>query len=138
MVTLQIRCFSAQETSFLYFVVYAYEISPAFYRQLFLTDGALHLLVVDLHKFDQDPLSRGDAIYIWLDSLLCRVPTSVVLVVATHTDAFGDDREREAAALGDLETAIKEHMEAKQKVHDSAFFCRRRHCRSRHEPSEKA
>ncbi|CAN0222022.1 unnamed protein product, partial [Ectocarpus fasciculatus] len=43
-------------------------------HQLFLTEGALHLLVVDLHKFDRDPLSRVDAVYIWLDSLLCRVP----------------------------------------------------------------
>eukprot|EP00903_Cladosiphon_okamuranus_P009162 g8755.t1 len=84
-------------------------------HQLFLTDGALHLLVVDLHKFDRDPLSRVDAAYIWLDSLLCRVPESVVLVVGTHVDAFGDDLERSAAALRNLEIAITEHLETKRK-----------------------
>ncbi|CAM9634178.1 unnamed protein product, partial [Laminaria digitata] len=83
-------------------------------HQLFLTDGALHLLVVDLHKFDRDPLSRGNAVYSWLDSLLCRVPGSAVLVVATHADAFGDDHERSAAALEDLGAAITGHLETKK------------------------
>lgn len=92
-------------------------LSPrSFHRQLFLTDGALHLLVVDLHKFDRDPLSRGNAVYIWLDSLLCRIPGSAVLVVATHADAFGDDHERSAAALEDLEAAITEHLKTKEEA----------------------
>eukprot|EP00903_Cladosiphon_okamuranus_P007165 g6957.t1 len=84
-------------------------------HQLFLTDGALHLLVVDLHKFDRDHLSRGDVVYVWLDSLLCRVPESVVLVVGTHVDAFGGDFERSAAALENLKVAITEQLETKRK-----------------------
>lgn len=36
-------------------------------HQLFLTDGALHLLVVDLYKFHRNPFRRGGAIYIgWM------------------------------------------------------------------------
>ncbi|CAM9528387.1 unnamed protein product [Ectocarpus fasciculatus] len=84
-------------------------------HQLFLTSGALHLLVVDLHKFACDPSSTGDTVHVWLDSLLCRVPGSVVLVVATHADAFGDDHEGSAAALSNLETAIEKHLEEKRK-----------------------
>ncbi|CAM9165329.1 unnamed protein product [Ectocarpus sp. 6 AP-2014] len=83
-------------------------------HQMFLTDGALHLLVVDLHKFDLDVLSRGGGVYIWLDSLLCRVPGSAVLVVATHADAFGDDHERSAGALEALQAAVTEHLETKR------------------------
>ncbi|CAM9716580.1 unnamed protein product [Ectocarpus fasciculatus] len=83
-------------------------------HQLFLTDGALHLLVVDLHKFDRDFLSRGGGVYIWLDSLLCRVPGSAILVVATHADAFGDDHERSAGALEVLKAMITEHLETKR------------------------
>lgn len=90
--------------------------SAVFHPQLFLTDGALHLLVVDLHKFDRDPLSRGNAVYVWLDSLLCRVPGSAVLVVATHVDAFGDDDKRVTVALEDLEAAITKHLETKVEV----------------------
>lgn len=72
---------------------------------------------MDLHKFDRDPLSRGDAVYIWLDSLLCRVPESAVLVVGTHVDAFGDDHERSAeAVLKNLKAAITEHLERKSEV----------------------
>lgn len=103
-----------------------------FYRQLFLTDGALHLLVVDLSKFDRDPLERGDAVYIWLDSLLCRVPESVVLVVGTHVDAFRDDHERSAAALENLKAAITEHLETKRKVCNLIYIA---DCRSGHEQS---
>ncbi|CAM9405323.1 unnamed protein product [Ectocarpus fasciculatus] len=89
-------------------------------HQLFLTSGALHLLVVDLHKFACDPSSTGDTVYVWLDSLLCRVPGSVVLVVATHADAFGDDHEGSAAALNELEAAIEEHLEEKRKEWQTA------------------
>lgn len=92
------------------------------YRQLFLTEGALHLLVVDLSKFDRDPLSRGNSIYVWLDSLLCRVPGSAVLVVGTHADAFTEDDERAAAVLEDLKAAIKSHLETKRQVHVSIWF----------------
>ncbi|CAB1120871.1 unnamed protein product [Ectocarpus sp. CCAP 1310/34] len=83
-------------------------------HQLFLTSGSLHVLVVDLHKFVCDPSSTGDTVYVWLDSLLCRVPGSVVLVVATYADAFGDNHERSAAALSKLEAAIHEHLEEKR------------------------
>ncbi|CAM9334472.1 unnamed protein product [Ectocarpus sp. 12 AP-2014] len=89
-------------------------------HQLFLTSGSLHVLVVDLHKFVCDPSSTGDTVYVWLDSLLCRVPGSVVLVVATHADAFGDDHERSAAALSKLEAAIHEHLEEKREEWQTA------------------
>lgn len=97
------------------------QISPLPCFQLFLTSGSLHVLVVDLHKFVCDPSSTGDTVYVWLDSLLCRVPGSVVLVVATHADAFGDNRERSAAALSKLEAAINEHLKEKREVGFSAL-----------------
>ncbi|CAN0337242.1 unnamed protein product, partial [Ectocarpus sp. 13 AM-2016] len=90
-------------------------------HQLFLTSGSLHVLVVDLHKFVYDPSSTGDTVYVWLDSLLCRVPGSVVLVVATHADAFGDNHERSAAALSKLEATIHEHLKEKREVGFSAL-----------------
>ncbi|CBJ26246.1 LRR-GTPase of the ROCO family, incomplete sequence [Ectocarpus siliculosus] len=89
-------------------------------HQLFLTSGSLHVLVVDLHKFVCDPSSTGDTVYVWLDSLLCRVPGSVVLVVATHADAFGDNRERSAAALSKLEAAINDHLKEKREEWQTA------------------
>ncbi|CAM9652042.1 unnamed protein product, partial [Sphacelaria rigidula] len=61
-------------------------------NQLFLTEGALQLLVVDLDKYFRKLSCRGDAVYIWLDALLCRLPGCAVLVVATHTDRFGKNR----------------------------------------------
>lgn len=82
--------------------------------QLFLTDGALHLLVVDLYKFHRDPSRRGDAVYIWLDALLCRVPGCAVLIVATHADDFGDDRDGVAAALAELRVVVEEHLDTKR------------------------
>lgn len=113
---MHVRVLTTYDTTFECAVVDASDIPPAIDGQLFLTDGALHLLVVDLHMFDRDPLSRGNAVYLWLDSLLCRVPGSAVLVVATHSDAFGDDDERCAAALEDLEAAIMEHLKTKGEV----------------------
>lgn len=119
---MHVRLRTTCDISFDCAVVYASDNSPAVYRQLFLTDGALHLLVVDLHKFDRDPLSRGNAVYIWLDSLLCRVPGSAVLVVATHLDVFGDDHKRSAAALEDLEAAIVKHLNTKGEVRVSTLI----------------
>ncbi|CAM9766613.1 unnamed protein product, partial [Sphacelaria rigidula] len=71
-------------------------------HQLFLTEGALQLLVVDLDKYSRDTSCRGDTVYIWLDALLCRLPGCSVLVVATHTDLFGENRGQVEAALRDL------------------------------------
>lgn len=74
------------------------------------------MLVVDLYKFHHDSLSRGDAVYLWLDSLLRRVPDSPVLVVATHTDAFGEDNRQRSEAFLDLKSAIREHLNTRGQV----------------------
>lgn len=83
--------------------------------QLFLTEGALHLLVVDLYKFAQDSSCHGDVLYVWLDVLMCRVPACKVLLVASHADKFGGDKERISAARSALEGAIAAHVETKRK-----------------------
>ncbi|CAM9988209.1 unnamed protein product, partial [Sphacelaria rigidula] len=75
-------------------------------HQFFLTSGALYLLVVDLLKFHNDISHRGEALYTWLDVLLCRVPGCAVLVVATHADSFDGDDIQVAAALSFLEEEV--------------------------------
>lgn len=90
------------------------------FLQLFLTEGALYVLVVDLYKFSRygDDVSswRGDSLYIWLDALLCRVPGCAVLVIATHADEFPQNEQREQVqvALSRLRNAIRDHLETKR------------------------
>ena len=62
---------------------------PAF-AQMFLTPGALFVLVVDMFAY-LDEHSREDALEQWLDILQSRVPGSVVSLVGTHRDSFGAD-----------------------------------------------
>ncbi|CAM9404556.1 unnamed protein product, partial [Sphacelaria rigidula] len=89
--------------------------------QLFLTYGALQLLVVDLYKFSRsDRRERGDTLFIWLDALLCRVPGCAVLVVATHSDCFGENWRQIAAALKDLQDDITNHLECKRREWERA------------------
>lgn len=62
-------------------------------HQIFLTEGALFLLVVDLFELKRDADSRGvadprGAIFRWLDALHDRVPGAVVALVGTHGDKF--------------------------------------------------
>lgn len=62
-------------------------------HQIFLTEGALFLLVVDLFELGKDEKSAGipdprGAIYRWLDILHERVPGAVVALVGTHGDKF--------------------------------------------------
>ena len=62
-------------------------------HQLFLTKGALFLLVVDLYAFSQEVRSgvenytdpRG-RIYWWLEMLQMRVPGAALALVGSHTD----------------------------------------------------
>lgn len=56
--------------------------------QMFLTPGALFVLVVDIFAYSEDGHSREDAVEQWLDILQARVPGSVVLLVGTHGDLF--------------------------------------------------
>ncbi|CAM9702113.1 unnamed protein product [Ectocarpus sp. 12 AP-2014] len=59
-------------------------------HQMFLTPGALFVLVVDMFTYTEGH-SREDALEQWLDILQARVPGSVVLLVGTHTDLFKDN-----------------------------------------------
>ncbi|CAM9466296.1 unnamed protein product, partial [Hapterophycus canaliculatus] len=60
-------------------------------HQIFLTRGALFLLVVDVFELSRDPPGLADprgAIFRWLDILHDRVPGAVVGLVGTHGDKF--------------------------------------------------
>ncbi|CAN0413902.1 unnamed protein product [Pylaiella littoralis] len=83
-------------------------------HSLFLSNGALFLLVVNLAQFVDDPLSRGGSIYIWLDTLLCRTPGAVVQIVETHTDQRIDDQE---GAVEELREVVAGHLAAKRLEH---------------------
>lgn len=61
--------------------------------QMFLTPGALFVLVVDIFAYSEDGSSREDALEQWLDILQSRVPGSVVLLVGTHSDSFDSPAE---------------------------------------------
>lgn len=69
---------------------------PDYYasHQIFLTDGALVLLVVDLFELERDAAKPGEisdprgAMFRWLDILHQRVPGAVVALVGTHGDKF--------------------------------------------------
>ncbi|CAM9328719.1 unnamed protein product [Ectocarpus sp. 13 AM-2016] len=82
-------------------------------HQIFLTEGALFLLVVDLFELGRDEKSAGipdprGAIYRWLDILHERVPGAVVALVGTHGDKFfpRPPPSSESAGDGDLENRI--------------------------------
>ncbi|CAN0432355.1 unnamed protein product, partial [Hapterophycus canaliculatus] len=62
-------------------------------HQLFLTEGALFLLVVDLRKFSTEIESDADnftdtgrCVYWWLDMLHMRVPGAAIALVGSHVD----------------------------------------------------
>lgn len=85
-------------------------------HSLFLSSEALFLLVVDLARFVQDPSSKGDSIYKWLDTLLCRIPGAVVQIVATHTD---DDRiGGQEEAVNSLRQTVAGHLTEKRLEHE--------------------
>lgn len=62
--------------------------------QMFLTEDALFILVVDMYAYTEDRNSRENALEQWLDILQSRVPGSVVLAVGTHGDSFDSAAER--------------------------------------------
>ena len=85
-------------------------------HQLFLSKGALYLLVVDIKRFAEEPLeSRGDLIFVWLDALLSRVPGCNLLVVATQIDKL--DGDNFDILKENLENAVKDHLQTKKKEH---------------------
>eukprot|EP00903_Cladosiphon_okamuranus_P020460 g18779.t2 len=81
-------------------------------HSLFLSDGALLLLVVDLARFVDDPASRSNAVHIWLDALLCRTPGAVVQIIATHTDELGGEHDVETV-VNELRQVVAAHLKAK-------------------------
>ena len=80
-------------------------------HQVFLSKGALHLLVVDIKRFSDEASARGELVDVWLDALQCRVPGSSVLVVATQIDRLAGDLE---AAVNDLRLRVESHLNPQQ------------------------
>ncbi|CAN0134740.1 unnamed protein product [Ectocarpus sp. 4 AP-2014] len=79
---------------------------------LFLSGGALFLLVVDLARFLSDPSSRSDATHIWLDTLLSQIPGAVVQIVATHVEGLSEQDKANGVKL--LRQAVADHLVAKE------------------------
>lgn len=83
-------------------------------HSLFLSSGALFLLVVDLARFVNEPSSRSDSIHIWLDKVVCRTPGAVVQIVATHIDELSINYKK---ALVELSEAVRDYWTAKSEEH---------------------
>lgn len=90
-------------------------------HQIFLSEGALHLLVVDLERFSETPSARNNLVCIWLDVLQCRVPGSNVLVVATKIDKLSGDLETYLNALNDLRRIVENHPSIKDRKQGLVF-----------------
>ena len=88
-------------------------------HQVFLSKGALHLLVVNITRFVDEPVARGELVDVWLNALQCRVPGSSVLVVATHTDQFSCNL---AVALDDLRRKVETHPTIECGERDGSFL----------------
>jgi len=93
-------------------------------HRLFYTRWALYLLVVDLHKFQNDAGCRVDMVDSWLDALLAVVPGSPFLVVLTHSDLFGSS-EQVAEAMASLEKHVLDYLEDRRLEHRRSMWKRR-------------
>lgn len=88
-------------------------------HQLFLTKGALFLLVVDLRAFSEEVQSgvdnftdRRGRIYWWLEMLNMRVPGAAIALVGSHVDQMERaDADRAGTLLhtGETSWAVEEH-----------------------------
>ncbi|CAM9669367.1 unnamed protein product [Ectocarpus sp. 12 AP-2014] len=78
-------------------------------HQLFLTQGALFVLVVDMFAYSERH-SRHDALEQWLNILQAKVPGSVVLLVGTHTDLFEDNADKCAKRMDRFNNDVAEIM----------------------------
>ncbi|XP_078616419.1 uncharacterized protein LOC144884811 [Branchiostoma floridae x Branchiostoma japonicum] len=63
-------------------------------HQLFLTQGALNLVTVNLHTYNCTPQRYTETVGFWLDTLNARVPGAVVTIVGSKSDRL-DDEERD-------------------------------------------
>ncbi|CAN0082454.1 unnamed protein product [Ectocarpus sp. 12 AP-2014] len=88
-------------------------------HQMFLTPGALFVLVVDMFTYTEGQ-SREDALEQWLDILQARVPGSVVLLVGTHTDLFNDNAAECTERMGSLKKDVEKIMTRMRCECDSA------------------
>lgn len=91
-------------------------------HSLFLSEGALFLLVVDLARFWTVDSTRNDAIYTWLDMLLCRTPGAIVQIVATHIDQFDNSTSNYEGAAQELKKEVSDHLAAKYMEHEDGLI----------------
>ncbi|CAN0389597.1 unnamed protein product [Ectocarpus sp. 12 AP-2014] len=88
-------------------------------HQMFLTPGALFVLVVDMFTYAEGH-SREDALEQWLKFLHARVPGSVVLLVGTHTDLLEDNTAECTERMDGFKKDVEEIMTRMRCEYDSA------------------
>ncbi|CAM9397454.1 unnamed protein product, partial [Ascophyllum nodosum] len=86
-------------------------------HQIFLTKGALYILVVDISTYRVEH-TREEAMEQWIDIIQSRVPGAVVLLVGTHRDTL------ENAGLCDerieeLHRDVKDHVSQLRKKREA-------------------
>ncbi|XP_075043919.1 malignant fibrous histiocytoma-amplified sequence 1 homolog isoform X2 [Mixophyes fleayi] len=85
-VGIEIREFQINDFTFLFWD-FAGHLEYYVTHHVFITPHALVILVVDLYRYQiGNAQSFKDLVGFWINNLLMRVPNSVVLTVATHTD----------------------------------------------------
>ncbi|CAN0164740.1 unnamed protein product [Scytosiphon promiscuus] len=91
-------------------------------HQLFLTKGALFLLVVDLHAFSKEVQSAVDdftdprgRIYWWLEMLYMRVPGAAIALVGSHVDDMEKEGLDADSAGKHLHEVVRKFIEEKAK-----------------------
>ncbi|CAM9909050.1 unnamed protein product [Ectocarpus sp. 12 AP-2014] len=89
-------------------------------HQLFLTKGALFLLVVDLHAFSKEMGSGVDnftdprrRIYWWLEMLHMRVPGAAIALVGSHVDSMEKEGVDAELACTRLHTVVSKFIDDK-------------------------
>lgn len=88
-------------------------------HSLFLSGGALFLLVVDLARLLSEPSSRSDTVHIWLDTLLSQTPGAVVQIVATHVEGLTEQDKENGVGL--LRQAVADHLVAKEAEYERGW-----------------
>eukprot|EP00752_Nemacystus_decipiens_P012508 g11078.t2 len=89
-------------------------------HQLFLTRGALFLLVVNLHEFFEEVrhvgeekfTDRGRRIYWWLQMLFMRVPGAAIVLVGSHADKMKSAEVEQAKSK--LHNVVRQYVQQKK------------------------
>ena len=85
------------------------------YHQVYLTEGSLFILTVDLSEYNETSFDQNETVYEWMDALMSRVPDCDMIIVGSKIDKLRSEEEEKERKMEGLKHHANHFLKEKKR-----------------------